>query len=310
MAWQHVDHLTALRAQRPTVLAIGSFDGVHLGHQHLLQQVVAAARAADAQAAVLTFFPHPREVIQGLSGRLYLTLPAERAQLIAAQGIDLVITHPFDAGVRMQRAADFVQQLVDHLALRQLWGGSFSLGYRREGDFDYLTHLGTQHGFSVHRVPPLLQADGTHISSSGIRAALAVGNVGEVASWLGRPYRVSGEVVRGRQLGRTIGFPTANVFGWERQILPANGVYATLVWHNGQAWPAATNVGVRPTIAGDAALTVEAHLLDFDGDLYGAPLAIDFITHIRPEQKFSGLDALKAQIATDVLTTRAILATA
>jgi riboflavin kinase/FMN adenylyltransferase len=299
----HINSLAEAPNRQPTFLAIGSFDGVHRGHQAVLQQMVAAAKEQGARSAVLTFFPHPKRVILQLIGRYYLTTLADRVRLLAEQGVDLVITHPFDEKVRYTRAADFVRQLCEHLDLRQLWGGDFALGYNREGDVPYLRQLGGKLGYTVEVVQAMAEHKGELVSSTRIRHGLADGDVADVAGCLGRPFYVNGTVAQGSQQGRTIGFPTANLQVWEEQLLPANGVYATYACFEGQRIPAATNVGVRPTVDGQQ-LTVEAHLLDFQDDLYHKEVRLEFINHIRPEMKFSGLDALKAQIQADVAVIR------
>ncbi|HZD11357.1 MAG TPA: bifunctional riboflavin kinase/FAD synthetase [Candidatus Binatia bacterium] len=306
LTYERVTDLSQVSERKPTFLAIGVFDGVHGGHQELLQTMAAAAREAGAEPAVLTFFPHPREVIQGAAGRMYLTTLERRVRLLAAQGMDLVIVHPFDEEVRQTRAADFVDRLCRHLDLQELWGGSFSLGYQREGDADFLRRIGKERGFAVHEISELVLWNGEAVSSSRIRHALALGDMATVNGCLRRRFTVSGEVFRGDQRGRTIGFPTANLDVWDRQLLPANGVYAAYAQLGEERFLAATNVGVRPTVA-DPRLLVEAHLLDFDGDIYGQELALEFVTRIRDERKFPGLDALKAQIAADVGVVRQLL---
>lgn len=305
--FKRVDDLAEIDERRPTFLAIGVFDGVHRGHQQLLQSMAAEAEEAGAQAAVLTFFPHPKEVIQDLHGRLYLTTVAQRVALLGEQGIALIVVHPFDEEVRTTRAADFVDRLCRHFDLRQLWGGSFSLGYQREGTAAYLRELGEERGFTVREVQDLVSWRGEPVSSSRIRQALAEGNMEEVNGCLGRPFRIEGSVIRGDRRGHTIGFPTANLEVWEQQLLPAKGVYATHAYFQGERYVAATNVGVRPTF-GEPGLLVEAHLFDFDDDIYGEELALEFVGRIRDERKFSGLDALKAQIQQDVAQVAAMLA--
>lgn len=306
LTYERVDDLAQVSERRPTYLAIGVFDGVHAGHQELLQEMAAAARAHDCRTAVLTFFPHPREVIQGVEGRMYLTTVERRVRLLAAQGMDLVIVNRFDDEVRLTRAADFVDRLCQALDLRQLWGGSFSLGYRREGNAPFLRELGQARGFEVHEINGLVAWGGAPVSSSRIREALATGDIAEVNGCLSRRFAVGGEVVRGDQRGRTIGFPTANLAVWERQLLPANGVYAAYARLGPERFLAATNVGVRPTVA-DAKLMVEAYLLDFERDIYGQELELEFVARIRDEQKFPNLEALKAQIAADVDEVRQLL---
>ena len=315
MSWKHVEHISDVTERIPTVLAIGNFDGVHLGHQAVLKHVVAAAHAIGARPAALTFFPHPREVIQGDMSRYYLMPLSERVAQLGELGIELVITHPFNHAVRHTRAAEFVRQMIDYLDLRQLWGGNFSLGYQREGNFEFLSQQGVTHGFSVHLFDsvqqplssPIEGIETPTISSSRIRRSLRAGDVVDAAHCLGRPYRVSGEILLGKQLGRTIGIPTANVGVWERQLLPAHGVYATRVWVDGEPFIGATNVGVRPTVDGSTRVTVEPHILDFNRDIYGQTVAVEFIKRVRDEQKFSGLDALKAQIMNDIQVVRQIM---
>jgi len=301
-----VDSLDALQDRRPTFLAIGVFDGVHLGHQQLLSDMVAAAQAAGARPAVLTFFPHPMVVIRNLRGRIYLTTLSHRVTLLSRLGIELVVVHPFNDEVRTTRAADFVDRLCAAMELRELWGGSFSLGYQREGTAEYLSELGAERGFAVRVIDDLVSVNGKRVSSSRIRQVLADGNIEETNRCLGRRFQVEGTVVRGDQRGRLLGYHTANLAVWEQQILPANGVYATYAYLGGERFDAATNVGVRPTVNGTA-MMVEAHLLDFDREIYGESLALEFVHRIRPERKFPGLDALKAQIAEDVTTIRALL---
>lgn len=303
----HVNLLTEISEKQPTYLAIGSFDGVHLGHQEVLRQMVVAAKQNGARTAVLTFFPHPKRVLQNLTEAYYITTIEDRVQLLGEQGIDLVITHPFNDEVRQTRAADFVDQLIEYADMRQIWGGDFAFGYKREGDIPFLRKLGAERGFSVELVEAMVAVNGDWVSSSRVRRCLQESNVEEVNLCLGRPFHVSGEVVKGDQRGRTIGFPTANLAAWDELLLPANGVYATYAWVGETRYVAATNVGNRPTVNGRS-VTVEAHLLDFAGDLYGENIRVEFINHIRPEKKFSGLDALTTQIQADVEEIRNLLA--
>lgn len=301
-----VDQLSEVTERRPTFVAVGSFDGVHLGHQAVLEKMMAAAQQTGARTAVLTFFPHPKRVIQQITEPYYLGTLEQRVALLASLGLDLIITHPFNNQVRQTRAAVFVDDLCRYLDMRQLWGGNFALGYKREGDIPFLRRLGEEKGYTVEQVEAMVLWQDERVSSSRIRRSLLEGDMAEVNGCLGRPYCVSGEVVHGRQMGRTIGFPTANVDFWPEQLLPTNGVYATYAWLGEERHPAATNVGVRPTVNGHA-VTVEAHLLDFDADIYGRTLRLEFINRIRPEMKFTGLDALKTQITADVAQVRTLL---
>lgn len=306
MRFQHIHDLAELETREPTTLAVGSFDGVHRGHQQLLKSMVEEAKKEGTRPGVLTFFPHPRLVIQGITNRYYLTPPTTRATLLQELGIELIITHPFNDTIRQMRAIDFINHLQTHLELRHLWGGNFSLGHNREGNATFLRQVGQEQGFTVHELDSLTFHHNERVSSTRIRRSLQAGNLTDANTCLTRPFRISGEVVLGDQRGQTIGFPTANLKVWEQQLLPNNGVYATYAWVNGQRFPAATNVGTRPTVDGTH-LSVEAHLLGFDDNIYGQTIALDFIARIRPEQKFSGLDPLITQIQKDVAQVQAML---
>lgn len=295
--------LDSLKETRPTFLAIGVFDGVHLGHQQMLQNMVAAARQAGASSAVLTFFPHPGAVINQKQGRIYICTLQERLLLLTELGLDLVITHSFDDQVRQTPAGEFVNQLSRNLSLRQLWGGAFSLGFNREGDLPFLKNMGKHNNFSVHQVETMVQWEGKPVSSSRVRQALRSGEIDEINGCLGRTYRLVGTVIHGDGRGGPMGIPTANLKIWEELILPANGVYAAYAWLDDQKYRAAINVGYRPTVNGHT-LNVEAHLLDFEGDIYGQELSLEFVRRIRDEHKFSNLDALVNQIKADIETVR------
>lgn len=305
---RHLSDLASIRLDQPSIVTIGVFDGVHRGHQLLIRHLVDEARARGRLAVVITFFPHPDVFLKALAGRYYLTTPEERADLLMAMGVDYVYTLPFNDELRRVRAAEFVELLVSHLRMEALWVGSdFALGYKREGDVTYLRDMGAQRGFSLHVIDLLLGQSGA-ISSTAIREALAIGQVDEARQLLGRPYHVYGEVVHGLARGRTIGFPTANIAVWSDLIVPANGVYAGWVTLDGetQRHMAVTNVGNRPTFDGQG-ITVEAHLLDFDRDIYGRTLTFTFEKHLRYEQRFSGIDALITQIQADSAAARAFL---
>ncbi len=304
-SYVRVAHLSEVDHKQPTCIAIGSFDGVHLGHQALLRRMASRAHEEGMRAAALTFFPHPRRVLHTLPPRFYLTTLDDRVRLLADLGIDLIITHPFDDEVRHIRAADFVDQLIKALDMKELWGGNFALGYQREGDVPFLRRQGELKGFTVETLGEPVLYDGEIVSSRRVREALEAGEIDEVTGCLGRYFCVRGPVVKGDQRGRTIGFPTANVAVWDELLLPANGVYATYIWIGEARHPAATNVGVRPTVDG-MKLTVEAHILDFDADIYGEDVRLEFVRRVRPEMKFVGLDALKAQIAADVEEVREV----
>jgi|AMZC01.1.fsa_nt_AMZC01002609.1_2 riboflavin kinase/FMN adenylyltransferase len=305
---QHVYRLEDARPDGPTILAVGMFDGVHRGHQYLLERLVSKARAEHCVPAVLTFFPHPDVVLGRASGRYYLTSPEQRAALLGALGVELIVTHPFNDEVRQMRAADFVDRLLTHLRLRELWvGADFALGYKREGNVTFLQAEGARKNFTVEVVELVTNDEsGAVISSSTIRAALAEGDVSTATHRLGRPYRLEGTVIHGDGRGRTLGFPTANIDVWEEQFLPRKGVYAGWAHLNGETFMAVANIGNRPTFNGKT-VTVEAYLLDFDRDIYGAHLIFDLVAFLRPELKFNGVEALIAQMHQDVAQGRAIL---
>jgi riboflavin kinase/FMN adenylyltransferase len=293
--------------ERPTVMTIGAFDGIHRGHQHLIGSAVRRAEALGCQSAVLTFDPHPDLVTRPERKRLYLSSLDERVELIERLGVDVLVVLPFTQDVKAMTAKDFMLAICQSLALRELWiGWDFALGRKREGDSQRLREIGQELGFVVHPVDPLI-VDSSPVSSSRIRAALAEGDVEMAAQLLGRPFRISGKVVEGDKRGRTIGFPTANVAVDELHVEPGNGVYVCHAHIDGQTYGAVTNIGVRPTFDGTRR-TVEAYLLDFTGDIYGETLRLDLLHRLRGEKKFNGVAELIAQINTDTAAARAWLA--
>lgn len=304
---EHLSGLAAAQLDRPSLVTIGVFDGVHRGHQHLLGQLVTHARANGLQAVVQTFFPHPDVVLRGLTGRYYLTSPEQKAALLAELGVDVVVTQTFDDALRQMRASEYLDLLVNRLNMRALWvGPDFALGYRREGDVAYLREQSVRLGFDLHVVNLLADGEPEAIRSTAIRRALQEGDVEQAQALLGRPYTLDGPVVPGDRRGHRIGFPTANIAVWGEQVIPANGVYAGWAALGDARFMAVTNVGVRPTFNGRD-VTVEAHLLDFDRDIYGERLSVTFERRLRPEMRFNGVDALVAQIRADAAAGRAFL---
>lgn len=300
--------LQEARAQKAW-LTIGAFDGLHIGHQKILKDLTAAAHAQQAPAVLLTFNPHPVEVLRGPRNSFYLTSPEEKAQHIHTFNVDMLITHPFDQATLNTSAYEFVVLLKKQLDIQELWvGHDFALGHNREGDFATLQKFGQEMGFTVHLVEPV-KLDGEVVSSSRIRALLTEGDVTQAARMLGRPYSLSGEVVSGAQRGRSIGIPTANIKVSEKRVVPATGVYVTWASLGSQRWPSVTNIGLRPTFADQLpAPVIETHLLDFDGgEFYGQTLQLEFVSRLRAEQKFSGVDQLLAQIHKDIESARSAL---
>jgi riboflavin kinase/FMN adenylyltransferase len=306
---QHVTSLEDLTLTQPSVLTMGAFDGVHRGHQALIGQMVAEAHGTGRAAVVLTFFPHPSVVLRGRRPSFYLSSPEEKAGYLSQLGVDVAITHPFSVAVSEIRASEFVERLLTFARLSELWcGPDFALGHNREGTVEFLQAEGQRRGFRVRVMPPVL-FDGEPISSTRIRQTLRDGAVDQAARYLGRPFQLAGQVVTGAQRGRKLGIPTANLAISDERATPAVGVYACRA--SGISWKAqaVVNIGFRPTFeGGEARPTVEAHLLDFSGDLYGQTVALEFVARLRPEVKFAGVEALLAQIQRDILEARRLLA--
>jgi riboflavin kinase / FMN adenylyltransferase len=292
--------------ERPTILTIGVFDGVHRGHQHLINTVIRRSQQLDCQSAVLTFDPHPDIIIRPDSGRLYLASLDERIAQIEALGVDLLIVQPFSREVMSQTASEFMHRLCGAIALRELWAGAdLAIGYKREGTLMRLAEIGRERGYSVHPVE-IIALHGQQIRSTRIREALEEGQIEVVNSLLGHPFVLRGMVVEGDKRGRTIGFPTANISINDQHMLPANGVYVCIVEVDGERYGAVTNVGTRPTFDG-VARKVEPYILDFNREIYGEQLRVEFIHRLRGELKFDGVAALVAQITSDVAAARAHL---
>ncbi|NDJ53880.1 MAG: bifunctional riboflavin kinase/FAD synthetase, partial [Chloroflexi bacterium] len=288
---RHIHALEDANLNQPSVVTIGVFDGVHVGHQSLIKRLVDHAQATDQVSVVLNFFPHPQMVLRGFTPGYYLTLPDEKARLISQLGVDLIVTHPFNEAVRQIRAQDFVDRLITHLRMQSLWvGQNFALGYQREGDINFLNAYGIRRGFSVRPIDMTESRDGQRVSSTSIREALAAGKISSAEQLLGRPFRLSGKVMQGAQRGRQIGIPTANLDIAPEKALPKQGVYAGWATTANQRHPTVINIGMRPTFESEGSRpTVEAHLLDFSGDLYGQPLHLDFVLRIREEMRFLSL---------------------
>ncbi len=286
-------------------LAIGSFDGVHLGHQEIIRQITAGAHAVGAPAVVLTFYPHPSVVLRGVSQSFYLTLPHEKADLLGALGVDLVITHPFDREVAEIPPQVFIDTLQTHLGIEQLWVGyDFALGKDRAGDVPALKKMGAEIGFKVQEVQAY-KLDGETVSSSRIRRLLENGEIEETNRRLGRTYTLPGSIIHGEGRGRRLGIPTANLGVDENRAVPGAGVYACRVAWQGRTYPAVTNVGVRPTFETEpVAPRVETHILDFSENLYNQEIHVSFISRLRAERRFDGPEALVAQIRKDIQAAR------
>jgi riboflavin kinase/FMN adenylyltransferase len=291
------------------IVTIGTFDGVHRGHQRLLELAVRRGAEVGLPVAGVTFEPVPAAVLrpEGFPGRL--TTPEEKGERLAAAGLDEVVVVPFTRELSRWSPEQFMRWLQEQTGLRELWvGEGFALGKDRAGTVARLTEIGEELGFRVAAVPRLTNGAEV-VSSSKVRAAVMEGDVAAARRLLGRPFRVSGEVIHGRHLGREIGFPTANVAPPPGLVPPADGIYAAWAWlpSDTAPRPAVAYIGSRPTLD-DGERMVETHLLDFDGDLYGQILATDFLERLRPDERFPSLEALVAQMAIDKARAREVLA--
>lgn len=289
----------------PVVLAIGNFDGVHLGHIALVRQLVRAAGRLQLAPTVLTFEPHPREFFAPESAPARLTTLREKLELLADLGISQTMVCPFNAGFAALTPDQFIEQvLVRGLQVKHLIiGDDFRFGCGRAGDFALLQQAGPRFGFTVEAMQSVM-LDGERVSSSGVRRALAAGDMAHAARLLGRPYIIDGQVAHGDKIGRQLGFATANI-RIKHNPLPMAGVFAVEVSGLGdQPLPGVANLGIRPTVGGTRPL-LEVHLFDFDRDIYGAHISVRFVHKLRDEQRFPNFDALKAQIAADAAAARA-----
>lgn len=288
--------------QRPTVLTLGVFDGLHLGHQLIMQTVIERAKAIGAVPTAITFDPHPRAVLHPESAPPLLQTLDQRLANFEVLGIEQAIMIPFDREFASTPAEDFLNRTVhDRLHAKEVYlGKGFAFGKGRGGNIELLRKMSGELGFIADEVPEV-RLRGHRISSSYIRRSLTEGRVNLVRRMLGRPYGVEGVVVRGNRRGHTIGFPTANLKPHNR-VIPKFGVYATATLVGGKWRRSITNIGVRPTFETQAEPSIETYLFDFDSDLYGDVLRVRFLHRIRDERKFNGIDELKAQIEMDTRT--------
>lgn len=291
-------------------LTVGVFDGVHRGHQQIINKLAAGAHANGLPAVVLTFDPHPAKVF-GRGDIKLLTLPGERARLLGEYGVDVVITQTFDRQLADTSAFDFMQRLKTQLGLAHLiLGYDSTLGKDREGNAARLAEIGSELGYAVETVSALGDESGV-ISSTEIRKLVTVGKVEEAARLMGHPYRLQGLVSHGDQRGRGIGFPTANLEYAREKVMPVGGIYACRAYLGGERHMAAVNLGTNPTFTPDKqTFNVEAYLLDFNRDIYGEMMRLEFVARLREEMRYDSVETLIRQIRLDVEQTRAILGTA
>lgn len=290
-------------------VTIGNFDGVHLGHQRLMARTCAKARQRGLVSVVVTFDPHPMTVLMGQKTPPFLTTTAQRLRLIEAQGPNVALVLEFTRQMAALEPEEFMRRyLIEGLGLRELViGYDYAMGKGRKGNYELLSQLGRANGFGVERLEPVI-VSGAVVSSTRIRDMVLSGNVWDARPLLGRFFEVEGEVIDGKKRGAAkLGFPTANL-RLGGTLLPKPGVYAVWAMLDGEPHQAVANVGVNPTF-GDTGLTLEAHILDFSGDIYGRTLSLQFVQRLRSEKKFDSIEELKARIADDVRLGRIILGT-
>lgn len=307
---QHLSHGVPL-SNKPTAVTIGNFDGVHLGHQAMLERLTHAARERGLESWVLTFEPHPREFFTPEQAPARLTNLREKEELFSRFGVEHVHVCHFNQELASLSAEAFVQHfLVD--ALQAKWvlvGDDFRFGAKRLGDFGLLQHEGARHGFEAFAMPSVM-VDGLRISSTAVREALAAGDLAMARRLLGRPYSISGRVVHGDKLGTEIGYPTANI-QLKHNKPPLAGIFAVeLCGLPGGNLPGVASLGVRPTVKQDGLPTLEVHVFDFKQQIYGSHVHVDFLHKLRDEEKFPSLDALIAAIAKDVADAKEYFLTA
>lgn len=290
-----------------SVITIGAFDGVHIGHQRLLRRVREAADGSGMRSTVVTFDPHPRCIVDPSGCPPMLSSLAERIELLERAGAERVVVLAFTQELRTWSAERFAAALVDRLGMRRLLvGAGFALGHGREGTVEFLSDIGRKRGYAVTSVAPSRRG-GAAVSSGRVREAIATGRFADAIAMLGRPYVIEGMVERGEGRGAGLGVPTANLRVDPGRCIPSAGVYAG--WLDaGDGWrPAATGIGTRPTFGGGA-VTIEAHLLDFDGDLYDREVRLALARRLRPEREFGSVSALVAAMAHDIDRTRTVVA--
>jgi riboflavin kinase/FMN adenylyltransferase len=309
MVFNYPADLPRLQSQRP-VITIGTFDGVHLGHQAILDEVKKYAAEVGSDSMVITFEPHPRQVLQPGGDLKILTPLEDKLQLILDSGINHVTVAPFTTEFAQMSAETYIKDFLvrDFMPAAIVIGYDHRFGQDRSGDITAMEKAGETFGFPVQQIPAHLISDAA-ISSTRIRKALQAGEVGAAGKMLGRNYALRGSVVKGDQLGRTLGYPTANISaGHPDQLVPANGVYAVAVIHERQRFGGMLSIGVRPTINDAAIRSIEVYIFDFDKEIYDEQIELQFVEYMRPELKFNGLEALIDALKQDELDAREILA--
>mgnify|MGYP000845715342 FL=1 len=306
---REITDITTFSTQQPTVLTIGTFDGVHLGHQKIIERVVAIARQEGLLATIFTFFPHPRMVVQHDKGLKLIHTLEEKKQLLQQLGVDLLVVQPFNEAFAQLTAEEFVSTiLVQHLNVKKvIIGYDHRFGRNRTANINDMRLFGEKYGFAVEEIS-VQEVDEVSVSSTKIREALNKGDVTTAEHYLGTPYSLTGTVVHGLKLGRTLGYPTANIQVTEDyKLIPKDGVYAVYSYIGERKVYGMMSIGKNPTIEGKGA-SIEVYFFDFNGDLYDRELTIYFVKYLREERKFSSVALLKKQLQDDETTARKAIA--
>ena len=308
MSLKIFNSIKSFNATKPTIVTIGTFDGVHLGHQKIVAQITKNAHALNCESLVLTFFPHPRMVLQESTEMKQLNTLNEKIALLDNLGIDNLVVHPFDKEFSRLTAEEFVKKvLVDVFKIKKIIiGHDHRFGRNRTATIDDLINFGETYGFEVEQISAE-EINEVSISSTKIRNALLEGNIELAANYLGYDYSLTGIIFKGKQLGRTIGYPTANItIEEDYKLIPNNGVYIAKSVLNGKTVFGMMNIGTRPTVDGTKQ-TIEINFFDFKQDLYGQKITISLLHRMRSEQKFESIDALKNQLGIDKKTALAFI---
>ncbi|WP_278589391.1 bifunctional riboflavin kinase/FAD synthetase [Capnocytophaga ochracea] len=306
---REITDITTFTTEQPTVLTIGTFDGVHLGHQKIIERVVATARQEGLLATIFTFFPHPRMVVQHDKSLKLIHTLEEKKQLLQRLGVDLLVVQPFNEAFAQLTAEEFVSTiLVQHLNVKKvIIGYDHRFGRNRTANINDMRLFGEKYGFDVEEIS-VQEVDEVSVSSTKIREALNKGNVTTAEHYLGTPYSLTGTVVHGLKLGRTLGYPTANIQVTEDyKLIPKDGVYAVYSYIGARKVYGMMSIGKNPTIEGKGA-SIEVYFFDFNGDLYDRELTIYFVKYLREERKFSSVALLKKQLQDDETTARKAIA--
>ena len=306
---REITDITTFTTQQPTVLTIGTFDGVHLGHQKIIERVVTTARQEGLLATIFTFFPHPRMVVQHDKSLKLIHTLEEKKQLLQRLGVDLLVVQPFNEAFAQLTAEEFVSTiLVQHLNVKKvIIGYDHRFGRNRTANINDMRLFGEKYGFAVEEIS-VQEVDEVSVSSTKIREALNKGDVITAEHYLGTPYSLTGIVVHGLKLGRTLGYPTANIQVTEDyKLIPKDGVYVVYSYIGGQKVYGMMSIGKNPTIEGKGA-SIEVYFFDFNGDLYDQKLTIEFVQYLREEQKFATIDLLKKQLQDDETAARKAIA--